>query len=155
MQVKHNYLLSTVNKKITWEQTLIWNDVILEQNRRLIFTAWLVWISGSSHGSVFEFPVYRVPNEHNFKSLSTEFGFHQTNPKRCTMQPNTHDDIQTHTYTLYTYPHLHAHTCTNIYSYTYIYTHVNTQILIYTNINTYTHMHAYHHHTLTHTSIHN
>ena len=96
-----------------------------------------ILIYRSSHGSVFESPVYRVHNEHESGSgpgLLKWSGSHQTNPKRCSMQPthtykhkymlNTHTRIQIHT---------HIPTCIHLYEYTHTYTSIHTYIYIYTN----------------------
>ena len=88
-----------------------------------------ILIHGSSHGSVFKSPMYRVHNEH-------ESGSNQTSPKYCNTQPNTIIHINTL---------LHTHMCTctlqiSVHRYTYVYTHIYT----YTSIHIYIHiyMHA-------------
>jgi len=132
---------------MTWEQTLTWNDTVLEPDRRLVFTArtgtdlWIIpwgglqitYISGPQRARI------RI----GFGSPVAGFGSHQMGPKHYSMQPthiyknkytlNTHTCIQTHTRILYT--------PTPIWVYTYILTdnHAYTHELTHTKHTIYTH----------------
>ena len=116
-------LLTMVN---TQEQTLTWNDVISEPNRRLVFTARTGTVYGSSHDSVFESPLYRVQNGYNFESSVIEFGSH-----KWVWNAVTHN--RTHTYKHKCTLHWHVHTDTYVYTYTHTYTSVHTYIYICIN----------------------
>ena len=63
--------MTTVNKH-SHEMIWFWNRIVTWSSLHEP-----VLIYGSSHGSVFELPAYRVHNEYNSKSPVTEFGFHE------------------------------------------------------------------------------
>ena len=98
-----------------------------------------VRISGSSHGSVFQSPVYQVHNEHELESLVTEFRLHERVHYRYNTQPNTHRHILTYTYTTDT-----AHAlCTRVHtSHWYTQAYVHTYTL---HIHAITHAHNHTH----------
>ena len=92
-----------------------------------------VLIYGSSHGTVFKSPLYRVHNEHESESGPGSpvagFGSHRTNLKCCSTQPthtnkykytlNTHTSIRTHT-RIPTHVHIQTYTTLSIYTYIHI-----------------------------------
>jgi len=80
-----------------------------------------ILIYRSSHGSVFESPLYRVHNEHESglgPGLLQRSGSHRTNPKHCSTQP-TH--TYKHKYTINTHTCSRTHTCIPTYTYIYKY----------------------------------
>jgi len=116
-----------------------------------------VRISESSHGSVFEFSVYRVHNEHGSglgPALLLPVQSARTSSQRYNTHPNTHN--------IYIYRHTHSyiliHTHTHI-TYIYnIYSHANKHkynlhiyIPKHTNLTqTHTHTHSHSQHTSMH-----
>jgi len=77
----------------------------------------LVRISGSSHGSNFESPVYRVQNGYKSESPITEFGSHERVRNPVTRNQTHRDEGKINTYTKYT--HTRTHTCTpHVHTYT-------------------------------------
>ena len=112
IKIKYKYLLTMVNKeedksKHLHEMKRFWNQIAIWSSLHK-----LVLIYGSSHGSVFKSPLYRVHSEHESGSgsgLLLPVRIARTGPKCCNKQPNSHDDIQhirTHNYTL---THVHMH----------------------------------------------
>ena len=81
----------------------------------------LALIYGSSHGSVFESPIYRVHNEHESGSPVAGFESHRTGPKYCSTQP-TH--TYKYKYTLNILLSTPTHTCTPTYMHIYIYVYI-------------------------------
>ena len=102
-----------------------------------------VLIFGSSYGSVFESPMYRVHNEHNSRSglgLLQRSGSHRTNPKCCSTRP-THTNK--YKYMLNTLPNTPTYTCTPTYIYIHTYIRVYTLIYIHACIHTHTYIRLY------------
>jgi len=105
-----------------------------------------VLIYGSSHGSVFKSPLYRVHNEHESKSGPGLLQLVRISPNRfriAATRNRTHELTRTYTHTPYTYtytrayvhvyPHIHTYTSIHINThYLNIYTHTYLQILAHT-----------------------
>ena len=90
-----------------WNQISIWS---------LLYE--LVLIYGSSHGSVFESPGYRVHSEHNSESPVTEFRSHER--VRIAVLCNRTHITYTNTHL---YVHIHILMPKHAYVYKYIYIH--------------------------------
>ena len=110
-----------------------------------------VLINGSSPGSVFKSPLYRVHNEHESESGS---GFLLLGSDLTERLRNTVTRNQIHIIHINTLLHTHMCTCTlhiRVHRYTYVYTHIHTSIyihitlFIYTLIHTYIHSHPHMH----------
>ena len=112
-----------------------------------------VWISGSSHGSVFESSVYRVHNGYKSESdpgLLLPVQIARTSLYHCNIQPNTYVDINTCLHTS-VYTHMCTPTYIHIPVYTYIriththtYPHIHTHFYTHKHtLNTFTHSHAW------------
>jgi len=162
IRITYKSILTTVNKEIhknehSHKMTRFWNRIAVWSSLHE-----LALIYGSSHRSVFESPMYRVHNEHNFESLVTEFGSHErarnavthnrthTYKHKYTLHWHVHADTYvykyTHTYTLHLYTYTYIHVYTSIYIYTYkyvkIYTHTYPNTHIITKYTQHTQTHA-------------
>ena len=140
-----------VNKKMTQEQTLIWNDVVLEQNRHLVFTARTGMDYGSSYKSVFKSPTYLVHNGHEFESPITEFGSHERVQNTVTRNETRREEgklkhtcTSMHVHT-HTHVHLRVHVYTILYIHIYMYNYQPTLQFKYIHSYTHTHTHIYIH----------
>jgi len=137
---------TTVNKEIHKNKHS--HEMTQFRNRIVVWSSLheSVRIFGSSHGSVFESPLYRVHNRHNSESPVTKFGSHEL-VRNAVTRYQTHreegESTQTHD-TLTHVPNTRAYTytCTPTYI-LYRSIHIYTQYThTYTNIYIPTHTHT-------------
>ena len=130
IRIKHNN-----GKRRKWHKNKHLHEMTRFQSWIIVWSLLhkLVRISGSSHGSIFESPVFQVHNEHQSES-------HVTGPdltKRvwnAAIRNRTFKDTRTHIqYTrhmhsthVHTVKHMYMHIRTHIPTYTYMQTHLNT-----------------------------
>jgi len=118
------------------------------QNRIAVWSSLheLILVYESSHASVFGSSLYRVHNGTNpnrVRIFCNWSGFHQTDPKYCSMQP-THTNK--YKYMLNTHTCIWTHTCTPMYTYIYKHTPKYTLLIYIPTHPTYiiwAHLHAH------------
>ena len=157
IRVKHKYPLTTVNKKITQEQTLTLNDAVSGPNHHQGFTA-----RTGTDFRIISCVSLRItsisgPQRTRIRVFCYRFGLHEriqmlqlkhTLTHKFTFTPN-HTLIHTHTCITHTNTHVHTYTSTYMYI-IHTYTSPHTCIHIYTHppytliyIHTCTHKHTH------------
>ena len=141
ISVKGKCIPTTVNKEIHKNEHS--HEMTRFRNRIAIWSSLheLTLIYGSSLGSVFESPLYRVHNEHESGSSPDllKLGSDLTEQTRNAVARNQH--IQININTRYTDMCTQTHTCTPTYIHIHTYIRVYTYIYIHTCIHTHTYIH--------------
>ena len=118
-------LPTTVNKEIhknkhSYEMTQFWNQIVVWSS---LYEPVLIY--GSSHGSVFELPVYRVYNGHKFELGPDLLQRSQISPNESETLQHASEHTNKYKYTLNTLSSTPTHTCTPTYTYIYCNTCLN------------------------------
>ena len=124
IQVTYKDISTTVNKEI--QKNKHSHEMTWFRNRIVIWSSLHepVRIYGSSYGSVFKSPVYRVHNGHKYESPVTEFELHERIRNAATRN-RIHELIRTYTCT-----HSQAYVRLQVYTYIlYTYTNIHTLLI--------------------------